>query len=163
MAIRKITRRSRGQVAALPFRVRDGVLEVMLITSRETGRWIIPKGWAQSGRKAHAASAREAREEAGIVGKITKRPIGTFRYQKRLSPEQTITCKVRVFPFEVGEVRSEWPEQADRQRCWLPMAEAIHRVGDGGLRRLLLKLPRLLGRARGKSKAADMCSDAPAN
>ncbi|MFZ1415848.1 MAG: NUDIX hydrolase [Defluviicoccus sp.] len=147
MTDRKITRRSRSQVAALPFRVRDGVLEVMLITSRETARWIIPKGWAQSGRKAHAASAREAREEAGVIGKITKRPIGTFRYQKRLSPEQEITCKVQVFPFEVGEVRSEWPEQADRQRCWLPVAEAARLVADSGLRRLLLKLPRLLRRA----------------
>lgn len=147
MRNRKINHQSRRQVAALPFRVRAGVLEVMLITSRETGRWIIPKGWAQSGRKAHAASAREAREEAGIFGKITKRPIGTFRYQKRLSPEQEVTCKVQVFPFEVGEVLSEWPEQADRQRCWLSLAEAIHRVADSGLRKLLLKLPRLLHRA----------------
>lgn len=161
MTNRKITRRSRSQVAALPFRVRDCVLEVMLITSRETGRWIIPKGWAQSGRKAHAASAREARDEAGIVGKITKRPIGTFRYQKRLSPDQEITCKVRVFPFEVGEVRSEWLEQADRQRCWLPVAEAAHRVADSGLRKLLLKLPRLLRRAGSKSKAADPRSNGP--
>lgn len=163
MTSRKITRRSRTQVAALPFRVRDGVLEVMLITSRETGRWIIPKGWAQSGRKAHAAGAREAREEAGVVGKIRKRPIGTFRYQKRLSPEQTIPCKVQVFLFEVGEVRSEWPEQADRQRCWLPVAEAVHRVADSGLRKLLLKLPRLFRRGRGKSKAAGLRPHGAAN
>jgi 8-oxo-dGTP pyrophosphatase MutT (NUDIX family) len=118
----------------------------MLITSRETGRWIIPKGWPQNGRKAHAASAREAREEAGVLGKIGRKPIGTFRYQKRLSPETAVSCKVRVFAIEVDELLGEWPEKSDRKRCWLPPAEAARQVGDSGLRKLLLDLPRLVRR-----------------
>lgn len=95
-----------------------------------------------------------------MVGKIRKQPIGTFLYQKRLSPEQAVSCKVQVFPFEVDEQLNEWPEQGDRQRCWLPLAEAAHRVADSGLRKLLLNLPRLL---RLKSKAAGQLADRPAN
>jgi 8-oxo-dGTP pyrophosphatase MutT (NUDIX family) len=136
------TARARTQVAALPFRLRDGVLEVMLITSRDTGRWIIPKGWPQRGRKAHEASAREAREEAGVIGKIGKKPIGVFRYDKRLSPETAVPCKVRVFAIEVNELLGEWPEKSDRKRIWLPPAEAARQVDERGLQKLLLDLPR---------------------
>jgi 8-oxo-dGTP pyrophosphatase MutT (NUDIX family) len=136
------TARTRTQVAALPFRLRDGILEVMLITSRDTGRWIIPKGWPQRGRKAHAASAREAREEAGVLGKIGRKPIGVYRYEKRLSPETAVPCKVRVFAIEVDELLGDWPEKSDRQRCWLTPAEAARQVGERGLQKLLLDLPR---------------------
>ena len=76
------------QVAALPFRINGIRPEVMLITSRETGRWIIPKGWPQKGRSPRAVAIREAYEEAGLKGRIRKRPVGTFRYQKRLSAER---------------------------------------------------------------------------
>ena len=83
----KTKNKHRSQVAALPFRVRQGVPEVMLITSRETGRWVVPKGWPQKGRAPHAVAAREAYEEAGLVGFIEKRRVGTYRYAKRLSLE----------------------------------------------------------------------------
>ncbi len=72
------------QYAALPYRVRDG-LELLLITSRETGRWVIPKGWPMKGKTAHAAAAREALEEAGLKGKIGKQSLGDYSYGKRLS------------------------------------------------------------------------------
>lgn len=147
--------RRKTQVAALPFRRQNGLLEVMLITSRETKRWIIPKGWAQTGRKAHATGALEALEEAGVIGKISKQPIGSFRYWKRLSPTQAITCKVQVFPFEVDEQLDEWPEKSDRRRCWLPLFQAAHLVADSGLRKLMLKLPQLLQRGKDRGKGQD--------
>jgi 8-oxo-dGTP pyrophosphatase MutT (NUDIX family) len=74
---------SRVQYAALPFRRRnDSRTEVMLVTSRGTGRWIIPKGWPMKRKAPYAAAAREALEEAGVVGQIGKEPIGSFSHKK---------------------------------------------------------------------------------
>ena len=134
----KAKRKCRMQVAALPFRMLEGAAEVMLITSRETGRWIVPKGWPQKGRAPHDAASREAYEEAGLVGKVKKRPIGTYRYAKRLRLESTVMCKVRVFPLHVEKELEDYPEKAHRQRCWLAPEEAATRVEESGLSKLLL-------------------------
>lgn len=134
----KTKRKSPTQVAALPFRLLQGEPEVMLITSRETGRWIVPKGWMQKGRAPYAVASREAYEEAGLVGKVKKRPIGTYRYAKRLRLESTVICKVSVFPFHVEKELDEYPEMAVRQRCWLAPDEAASRVEERGLSKLLL-------------------------
>jgi 8-oxo-dGTP pyrophosphatase MutT (NUDIX family) len=91
----------RRQYAALPFRLLDGLPEVLLVTSRETRRWIIPKGWPQKGLSAHDVALREAREEAGVVGRVAKRAIGYYHYDKRLAANDYVTCKVRVFLLEV--------------------------------------------------------------
>ncbi len=73
----------RVQYAALPYRItKPGVLEFMLITSRGTGRWIIPKGWPMKGRKPPKAAAREAFEEAGLRGEIGGKAVGSFTYEK---------------------------------------------------------------------------------
>jgi 8-oxo-dGTP pyrophosphatase MutT (NUDIX family) len=141
----------RKQFAALPYRVQDGEPEVMLITSRETGRWIIPKGWPLKRLAPRAVAAREAYEEAGLVGSIGKRSIGMYHYEKRLSPDLSIDCEVRVFLLEVEEEFANWPEQADRGRCWLSPAQAALRVAEPELRHLLLGVrPKL--RPNGKSK-----------
>jgi 8-oxo-dGTP pyrophosphatase MutT (NUDIX family) len=130
--------KSRNQVAALPFRVHQGAPEVMLITSRETGRWVVPKGWPQKGRAPHAVAAREAYEEAGLVGNIGKHRIGTYRYAKRLSLQSTVVCKVSVFPLHVEQELEEFPEKLVRRRCWLTPREAADRVQERGLSKLLL-------------------------
>src|SRR5437868_8722745 len=92
--------RRRIQYGALPYRLR-GISrpQVMLITSRETGRWVIPKGWPQKRRKPYRAAAREAREEAGIVGTVGREPIGSYSYRKRLKSGNVVACEVRVFPL----------------------------------------------------------------
>jgi 8-oxo-dGTP pyrophosphatase MutT (NUDIX family) len=112
------------QIAALPLRVYQSAPQVMLITSRETGGWIIPKGWPHKGLAPRAVAAREAYEEAGVRGKIRKRPFGTYRYEKRLSPEEGMICQVTVFLLEVEQQLDDWPEKRDRERCWLAPAEA---------------------------------------
>ncbi len=134
----KSKRKSRTQVAALPFRVLQGEPEVMLITSRETGRWIVPKGWIKKGRAPHAVASREAYEEAGLVGKVKKRPIGTYRYAKRLRFKSAVICKVSVFPLHVEKELDDFPEKGMRQRCWLALHEAATRVEERGLSELLL-------------------------
>lgn len=125
------------QVGALPFRLRGGKLEVLLITSRETARWIIPKGWRGKRRQPHAAAAREAFEEAGIVGCIARKPVGSYRYEKRFSDTASAVCKVRVYPMQVEHLLPDWPERAERRRCWMQPLEAAECVSEAGLKRLL--------------------------
>src|SRR3984893_9736085 len=92
----------RVQYAALPYRRKgNSSTEVLLVTSRETGRWIIPKGWPRKGKAPHKAEAREAREEACVLGKIERRAIGSFSYEKRLKGGKTVVCDVKVFPLKV--------------------------------------------------------------
>jgi 8-oxo-dGTP pyrophosphatase MutT (NUDIX family) len=130
----------RTQYAALPYRFADGRLEVLLITSRETRRWILPKGWEEKKIKPHDMAALEAYEEAGVRGKVKKRPLGTYLYEKRLDSGDTVTCKVHVFPLEVAEELTDWPEKAERTRMWTTPAQAAMLISEGGLVSILLNL-----------------------
>ena len=126
------------QVAALPFRVgADGRIEVLLITSRDTGRWIIPKGWPMTGRKAHQAAAREAYEEAGLEGQIAANPVGRYHYQKRFDHGRAFPCMVRVYPLRVEAQHERWPEQAQRTLQWFAPEEAARLVHEDELQELL--------------------------
>src|SRR5206468_12254776 len=92
----------RVQYGALPYRVKGRSRpEIMLVTSRETRRWIIPKGWPKKGKSPHRSAAREAFEEAGVVGSVGRRSVGSFSYEKRLKNGGTVECEVRVFPLQV--------------------------------------------------------------
>src|ERR1700752_678266 len=98
------------QFAALPWRISEGgTRQIMLLTSRETRRWVIPKGWPMKGRKPAESAAQEAYQEAGLIGRIVgKRPIGNFHYLKRLA-QGTVVCQVWVFLFRVEQQLDEWP------------------------------------------------------
>ena len=135
----------RLQYGALPYkRVGGDGLEVMLVTSRETKRWVIPKGWPMKDRKPHAAAKREAFEEAGVRGEIGKRSIGTFEYAKRLKSQATVTCKVEVFPLNVREEAETWPERGEREGRWFSPDEAAGVVAEAELREIIRKLPELV-------------------
>src|ERR1700716_2656406 len=98
------------QYAALPFRRQpDASIEIMLITSRDTGRWLIPKGWPEPGLSAAEAAARGAREEGGLVGRVGDRSIGSYHYDKRLPDGSSVHCSVEVFAFEVEQQLKSWP------------------------------------------------------
>lgn len=128
----------RRQIAALPFRIdAEGRVEVLLVTSRETKRWIIPKGWPMSGRKDHRAAEQEAFEEAGLKGRIGKKSVGRYRYDKRLDDGSAISCAVKVYPLEVSEERERWPERHQRTRRWYAAEEAAGLVQEGDLQSLL--------------------------
>jgi len=117
------------QYAALPWRRRK-VLEILLITSRGTGRWIIPKGWPMKGRKPHTTAAIEAIQEAGLLGKIEKKPVGVFHYQKVLGNNERLLCRVEVFPLRVARQMKTWPEMHQRTTKWFSLREAIRLVSD---------------------------------
>jgi len=118
------------QYAALPYRWVDGALEILLLTSRETHRWVIPKGWPMAGKKPYAAAAQEALEEAGVIGKIAKTPIGAYTYVKRLKNGAGLVCNVDVFPLAVARQLKRWPEQAQRTAHWFTPPEAAQAVNE---------------------------------
>src|SRR6202161_1860942 len=122
------------QFAALPWRIgAGGRRQIMLLTSRETGRWVIPKGWPMKGRKPAEVASQEAYEEAGLIGQIVgKRPLGNFHYQKQLAKQERL-CQVRVFSFRVERQLADWPEKAHRGTAWFDAAEAATLVAEGGL------------------------------
>ena len=138
------------QYGALPFVWRDGVLRVLLITTRETGRWLIPKGWPEKGMAPHELAAHEAFEEAGITGKVAKQPVGSFEYLKRLDGKAAKRCRIMVFPLEVSLELDRWPEMGERRREWLRPAEAAERIEDPQLASLILAFaePQQAGRRR---------------
>jgi 8-oxo-dGTP pyrophosphatase MutT (NUDIX family) len=127
---------SRQQVAALPWRFAER-LEIMLVSSRETRRWIIPKGWPMAGRSAAAAAAIEALEEAGLLGEIAAQPFGHYAYEKNLSRGQSVLCRVDVFQLRVVRQREDWPEKEQRDTRWFSAEEAMSLVSDPGLAELI--------------------------
>ena len=112
----------------------------MLITSRETRRWVIPKGNPEKGLKPHALAAKEAYEEAGLVGEVGTRPVGSYRYAKRLGARKCVPCEVDVFPLAVERQLDDWPERGQRETRWFTPDEAALLVEEGGLVELLLSL-----------------------
>lgn len=134
----------KAQVAALPVRASENGLDVLLITSRETRRWVIPKGWPMKGRKDYQAAAQEALEEAGVAGKIRKHPVGAFTYQKRLT-DRVEPCRVMVYILDVEKQMPAWREKDERRRKWFPQREAAEHVSEPGLATMILGLDKSSG------------------
>jgi 8-oxo-dGTP pyrophosphatase MutT (NUDIX family) len=132
------------QIAALPFRSSGkGMIDVLLVTSRETGRWIIPKGWPMKGKKPHKAAAQEALEEAGVEGSIAKSPVGHYTYWKRKA-DHFVLCRVEVFALKVEKQLADWREKDQRQTRWVPYHEAADLVVEPALADLIKRLPEVL-------------------
>jgi len=128
------------QLGALPYRIdEEGELRILLVTSRETGRWVVPKGNPMARYKSHEAAALEALEEAGAEGEISETPIGTFRYRKRRRFLLAVNAEVQLFPLRVERLRKSWPEAHQRRRQWFSRAEAAAAVQEAGLKRLILE------------------------
>jgi 8-oxo-dGTP pyrophosphatase MutT (NUDIX family) len=130
------------QVAALPVRQdpKSGRLEVLLVTTLDTGRWVIPKGWPWPDRPDHEAAAEEAREEAGVVGTIAKKSVGSYSYGKRRKDGSVTDVTVQVFRLDVAEEKKSWPEKKRRRREWVAPDEAAERVLEEGLKDILAGL-----------------------
>jgi 8-oxo-dGTP pyrophosphatase MutT (NUDIX family) len=127
------------QIAALPYRTDtpDGGVRVLLITSRSTRRWVIPKGNIGGGMAPHLAAAQEAEEEAGVRGSICPTPLGSYRYRKRRGSGASLMIDVDVFPLAVTDELEGWKEQAERERRWFTLAEAADAVDEFDLRDLM--------------------------
>jgi len=138
----------RRQVAALPWRVAAGHdradgLEILLVSSRETRRWVIPKGWPMKGKADHVAAAQEAYEEAGLDGRIVNKPIGEYPYLKRLKSGVARAVTVDVFPLEVTGEHAAWPEKGQRTLRWMSPVEAALAVQEPELRDLIARFAKV--------------------
>jgi 8-oxo-dGTP pyrophosphatase MutT (NUDIX family) len=132
----------RRQVAAVPLRrTKEGAVEVLLVTSRTTGRWIIPKGWRSKRLTDSEAAAREAKQEAGVKGKIRTRAIGSYSYVKPELGDHPID--VAVYLMRVRKQAKRWREGHERQRAWFNVLEAASKVTEPELALLIGALERL--------------------
>jgi 8-oxo-dGTP pyrophosphatase MutT (NUDIX family) len=134
----------RTQFGALCYRVQNGELQFCLITSRGTGRWIVPKGWPVDGATPTEAAATEAWEEAGLEGRVRSRPLGVYSYYKSNS-DDALPCVAVIFPLKVKKAHSRWPERKERKRRWVNRRKAAKMVDEPELRQMILRFdPKLV-------------------
>jgi 8-oxo-dGTP pyrophosphatase MutT (NUDIX family) len=118
-----------AQAAALPLRLSNAFkVEVLIVTSRDTGRWVPPKGWTNKRKSPWSSAKIEAWEEAGAIGAISKTPLGTYDYNKILNDGTAITCRVTLYPMIVQKLSKKWKEKHERTRCWFSPEQAARRV-----------------------------------
>lgn len=126
------------QYGVLPVRqAANGGIEVLLITSRDTKRWVVPRGNPISGKSPPESAAQEAFEEAGILGPVEPEAIGLYSYEKRRRLRGAVPALVHLFRMNVEEERDDWPEKAQRERRWFAAAEAAAAVHEDELARLI--------------------------
>ncbi len=140
------------QYAALPWRTENGVLQVLLITSLKTKRWIIPKGWPLDGLPPQDCAAQEALEEAGVLGQMADNLLGRYRYKKLRKSGEILPCEVHVYAMAVTDRKKNWREKRSRQSQWCTLNEALAHVREAGLRRLILKFAALHAKTERASK-----------
>ncbi|EKF44024.1 NUDIX hydrolase [Nitratireductor indicus] len=131
----------RVQAAALPWRTsaKDGSLEIMLVTSRDTGRWVLPKGWPEGPERLGQTAQREAVEEAGIEGVAADTEIGRFYYKKLRGSGVEWRCEVAIIPLRVTRELNKWPERKKRTRRWFSARDAARLVDEPDLAEMLLR------------------------
>ena len=127
----------RTQIGALCYRMSKGKPEILLITSRDTGRWVIPKGWPIGGKSPWGSAEQEAWEEAGVTGRIRDNCLGTFGYVKYVEKGQSFPCQVVVYPLRVKKLSNVFPEAHERKRKWFTPKKAAARVDEPELKTIL--------------------------
>lgn len=127
----------RTQFAALCYRIKNDRTQILLVTSRQSRRWIIPKGWPMEGATPAQAAATEAYEEAGVQGKAFNICLGLYSYTKLMDGEDDLPCAVSVFPVKVKKLLKSYPEAKDRRRKWFGVKKAATQVREHELRKIL--------------------------
>ncbi|MFK7753115.1 MAG: NUDIX hydrolase [Sedimentitalea sp.] len=135
----------RSQFAALCYRVRSGKVDILLVTSRRSKRWIVPKGWPMDGRTPAASATQEAWEEAGVIGKPVDRCLGLYSYSKIMDEGVEYPCVAMIYPVRVRQLSRDFPERGQRRRKWFSQKKAAARVMEPELARILSDFdPRML-------------------
>lgn len=128
----------RTQFAALCYKIKNDKLRFLLITSRERGRWIVPKGWPILGQNPTEAVMTEAWEEAGVKGTVATRPVGLFSYMKSYGEKADLPCVAMVYAVEVEKLARNYPEKAERRRKWVSRKKAAAMVDDPELAKVIM-------------------------
>jgi 8-oxo-dGTP pyrophosphatase MutT (NUDIX family) len=147
-------KRTGVQYAALPWRLKNDEVQILLVTSRRTRRWILPKGWPMDGVRPTGVAAREAEEEAGVTGVIEKTAIGRYGYMKLLRDGVELPCRVDVFPLQVTDESPEWSEMDARERCWCSVAVAAGAVVEPQLKMVIRRFGARLARRHKQTMVA---------
>lgn len=127
----------RTQFAALCFRNRGAKTELLLITSRKSAKWILPKGWPMNGQFPTHVAAQEAWEEAGVKGTAIDQCLGLYSYRKNTSYGVTLPCVALIYPVRVKRLENHWPEAGQRRRKWFSPKKAARKVRSPELARVL--------------------------
>lgn len=132
-------RKTRVQFAAICYRRTKAGCEVLLVTSRDSGRWVVPKGWPIDGLSPSETAKQEAWEEGGVKGRVRDICVGLFDYDKVLETGTDLPVSVAVFPLEVGRLVDDFPEMGQRKRKWFTPKKAAARVNEPELKKILRK------------------------
>ncbi|WP_245306168.1 NUDIX hydrolase [Roseovarius aestuariivivens] len=120
----------RTQFGALCYRIVKNKTQILLITSRRTKRWVIPKGWPMQGKTPAESAVQEAWEEAGVKGKVTGPCLALYSYEKRVPGMGTLPCAVMVFPVKVSALSDRFPERTQRKRKWMSPKKAAQKIAE---------------------------------
>lgn len=127
----------RTQFGAICYRIKNEKLQILLVTSRGTGRWIIPKGWPMHKMTPAQAAAQEALEEAGVEGKTGTECLGIYSYVKDYDHADDLPCVVALFPLKVKRILQDYPEKSERRRKWFSQQKAAQMVSEPELREII--------------------------
>ncbi len=133
-----------NQIASLCYREKNEKLRILLITSKRSRRWIIPKGWKIDKMSNRKSAALEAWEEAGAQGRVSEKLIGTYYYRKKVTSDDFKTCAVKVFALNVAAIKKKFPERGQRKVKWVTPNEAILLVAEPELKNLIRKFTKKL-------------------
>jgi len=135
----------RTQFAALCFREKGNKTEILLITTRRSGKWVLPKGWPMKGKTPQLVAQQEAWEEAGVKGKVVNLCLGVYSYRKRTAQGVILPCIALIYPVRVDKLQKNWPELGQRRRKWFSPKKAATKVRSPELARALRDFdPRML-------------------
>lgn len=130
-------REIRTQYGAICYRIEQGRPMVLLVTSRRTGRWVTPKGWPCAGLSPEQSAAREAWEEAGVIGEVSDNSVGLYSYEKHRMRGASLPCVVTLFPLRVETLAADFPEAHQRRRLWFRAHKAADFVKEPELAKIL--------------------------
>lgn len=128
----------RTQFAALCYRIKNNKVQVLLVTSRGTKRWIVPKGWPMHGKTPAASAAQEAWEEAGVTGRADGHCLGVYSYEKGMAAGDDLPCLAMLYPVAVKSLAKRFPEAGQRRRRWVSRKKAARLVAEPELARLII-------------------------
>lgn len=124
-----------NQSGVIPYRIKDGKIEVLLITSLKKKHWVIPKGYIEFNLSPFESAKKEAFEEAGIIGENETVELGNFENNKSIG-----ICHTKVFAVKVAKILDDYPEKDFRKRKWFNLKEAAEAVRIPQISQMILSL-----------------------
>ena len=136
------------QIGALCFKIEEKKLKILLVKSRRSKRWVIPKGWKLATMNSRMSVAVEAWEEAGVQGKVSKRPVGFYHYRKSDKNASFFSCEVKVYSLNVLKLKKKFPEMSERKSKWFSCKDASMMVDEPELKKIILKFQKIITNER---------------